>query len=84
MGPIWVRQDPGGSHVGPMNFAIWATDCFRRRLYHMDNSMSALLEVLISFSYTATVDMELSYLSLWGYNFVSWREMRSPCDIMLS
>ena len=22
MGPIWRRQDPGGSHVGPMNFAI--------------------------------------------------------------
>ena len=24
MGPIWVQQDPGGPHVGPMNFAIWA------------------------------------------------------------
>ena len=23
MGPIWGRQDPGGSHVGPMNFAVW-------------------------------------------------------------
>ena len=23
MGHIWGRQDPGGSHVGPMNFAIW-------------------------------------------------------------
>ena len=23
MWPIWGRQDPGGSHVGPMNFAIW-------------------------------------------------------------
>ena len=23
MGPIWDRQDPGGSHVGPMNFVIW-------------------------------------------------------------
>ena len=23
MGSIWGRQDPGGSHVGPMNFAIW-------------------------------------------------------------
>ena len=21
--PIWGRQDPGGSHVGPMNFALW-------------------------------------------------------------
>ena len=23
MGPIWGRQDPGGSHVDPRNFAIW-------------------------------------------------------------
>ena len=25
MGPIWGRQDPGGPHVGPINFAIWVT-----------------------------------------------------------
>ena len=24
IGPIWGRQDPGGPHVGPMNFVIWA------------------------------------------------------------
>ena len=23
MGHIWGRQDPGGSHVVPMNLAIW-------------------------------------------------------------
>ena len=23
MAPIWGRQDPGGPHVGPMNFALW-------------------------------------------------------------
>ena len=23
MGPVWGRQDPGGPHVGPTNFAIW-------------------------------------------------------------
>ena len=23
MGPIWDRQDPGGSHFGPINLAIW-------------------------------------------------------------
>ena len=22
IGPIWGRQDPGGPHVGPMNFAL--------------------------------------------------------------
>ena len=24
---IWGRQDPGGPHVGPINFAIWDS-CF--------------------------------------------------------
>ena len=23
VGPIWGRQDPGGPHVDPRNFAIW-------------------------------------------------------------
>ena len=23
MGPICGRQDPGGPHIGPMNFVIW-------------------------------------------------------------
>ena len=26
MGPIWSRQDPGGPHVGPKDFAIWVSD----------------------------------------------------------
>ena len=26
MGPIWGRQDPGGHHIGPMNFAIWVIE----------------------------------------------------------
>ena len=27
MGPTWGRQNPGGPHVGPMNFAIWDSTC---------------------------------------------------------
>ena len=27
MGPTWVLSAPGGPHVGPMNFAIWAVLC---------------------------------------------------------
>ena len=27
MGPIWGRQDPGGPHVGPVNFSIWVVMC---------------------------------------------------------
>ena len=26
-GPFWGRQDQGGSHVGPVNLAIWDTCC---------------------------------------------------------
>ena len=33
VGPIWGRQDPGGPHVGPMNFAIWVY-ADRSRKYH--------------------------------------------------
>ena len=33
MGPIWGRQDPGGPHVGPMNFAIW--DCSSRLYFNI-------------------------------------------------
>ena len=25
MGPIWGRQDPGGPHVGPVNFTVWGS-----------------------------------------------------------
>ena len=31
MVPIWGRQDPGGPHVGPMNFVIWV--CYKRSGY---------------------------------------------------
>ena len=31
MGPFWGRQDPGGPHVGPMNFAIWVDVILTKR-----------------------------------------------------
>ena len=37
LGPIWGLQDPGGPHVGPMNFAIWEVNItasyFKRTLF---------------------------------------------------
>ena len=32
MGPTWGRQDPGGPHVGPVNFAI--RDAFVKDVIH--------------------------------------------------
>ena len=37
MGPTWGRQDPGGPHVGPMNFAIWANYWFKLWLVSSGN-----------------------------------------------
>ena len=31
MGPTWLRQDPGGPHVDPMNLAIWGIICNMRQ-----------------------------------------------------
>ena len=39
MGPIWGRQDPGGPHVGPMNFAIWDCVLCMNALLHLHTSM---------------------------------------------
>ena len=46
MGPIWGRQDPGGAHVGPMNFAIWeahlnSRDVSRDRVHHFNDVIGA-------------------------------------------
>ena len=36
MGPIWGRQDPGGPHVGPMNFDIWVIIQVSVNHYHAE------------------------------------------------
>ena len=48
MGPIWGRQDPGGPHVGPMNFAIWV-DRYGRLRQELYCYGSMRKDVLISF-----------------------------------
>ena len=45
MGPICGRQDPGGPHVGAMNFAIWVVYLVmwfrtaRVKLWNINNSL---------------------------------------------
>ena len=41
MGPIWVRQDPGGPHIGPINFDIWAG---KGPDYHIDWTCADVLK----------------------------------------
>ena len=56
MGPIWGRQDPGGPHVGPMNFAIWV--CLKLRLLECVSSHYVemrVIETRISINQTGAI-----------------------------
>ena len=53
MGPTWSRQDPGGSHVGSMNFAIWVSShilCEWHDTYQNIRGCALKLHQLISLS----------------------------------
>ena len=41
MRSIWGRQDPGGPHVGPMNFAIWDYLSVPHRLFSHSNPIDS-------------------------------------------
>ena len=49
MGPTWGREDPGGPHVGPVNFAIWGmhvidsvNECSRAMNYKLSNELEPI------------------------------------------
>ena len=42
MGPIWGRQDPGGPHIGPMDFVIWEDAALLWDLVEMDDTFRSL------------------------------------------
>ena len=54
MVPIWGRQDPGGPHVGPMNFAIWV---LVTRLAAYIRAASALLYRQVSLNWHTKICM---------------------------
>ena len=43
MGPIWGRQDPGGPHVGPVNFVVW--DVMEKLSYSTPQNYVAILNI---------------------------------------
>ena len=78
MGPIWGRQDPGGPHVGPMNFAIWGIHCCadaidqfhkpqnpRMHLFHIPQCSIQNRNVHISVLNGALWDMEQVHSGIW-------------------
>ena len=49
MGPIWGRQDPGGPHVGPMNFVIWVFTITRlTSVAYVSNRRSRFIDLPMS------------------------------------
>ena len=61
MGPIWGRQDPGGPHVGPMNFAIWDAYGWPGEANNQDIKMHKIDQTLQE--YSETLVRRLMY---WG------------------
>ena len=47
IGPTWDRQDPGGPHVGPMNFAIWVVINRKTPLAILAGSLTYALATLL-------------------------------------
>ena len=54
MGPILGRQDPGGPHVGPMNFVIWVWKSINCNAF---NTSCVILSSFVDSFYTIYIYM---------------------------
>ena len=59
IGPIWGRQDPGGSHVGHMNLAIWAHFPFVGFLYRTDHDVTQSIREDVTYVTYSLIDWDL-------------------------
>ena len=48
MGPAWGWQDPGGPHVGPMNFAIWEVKAAANKQTNGFHDLPQQIHIIIS------------------------------------
>ena len=92
MGPIWGRQDPGGPHVGPMNFAIWdsilvssvdednGSRSLRSRRTYVDGLYICIGELLLTFWPLGDVEIMLRD---WGHNHTTPFSKRNCPDISM-
>ena len=75
MGPIWGRQDPGGPHVGPMNFAIWVyipnnkDDCIEVHLTFIQ------IESARSMTNRCLIDVDPMVSAIWDISSKQWNEV---------
>ena len=81
MGPIWGRQDPGGPHVGPMNFAIWGSLNFSLINSHEVSFNAALCLSMKMFAFSFKFHWSLFQLGPFNdkgklVQAVAWRRNR--------
>ena len=60
MGPICGRQGPGGPHVGPMNFAIWAQWTISR-----NHTMSHQVDRFFDVERVQAISYEIMYIYIY-------------------
>ena len=65
MGPTWGRQDPGGPHVDPMNFAIWDVPACIISL-----QICAYLHCIITYMYLHYISIYMCLPTLYHYRCV--------------
>ena len=74
MGPIWGRQDPGGPHVGPMNFAIWAVMFVFQACY-----MGKFHKIWIKISNIFFKKVNLQIVAILFYVLTHWDRVKHIC-----
>ena len=77
MGPIWGRQDPGGPHVGSMNFAIWVvlfpqqwaaqTTCISSHVMTNNFLVYSKISQILPLYKTWGIITNLTLRNSWGY-----------------
>ena len=80
LGPNWGRQDPGGPHVGPMNFAIWdCRHCADYRVRYESESLLSAINQLNMFSLIPYQDeMSQNNMTLTAW-FLEISTLKHPC-----
>ena len=72
MGPIWGQQDPGGPHVGPMNFAIWDylnDSCLVDKIYMQQPPPLLKFKITDNLFQWILIYYWLNQLRAWIHNF---------------
>ena len=70
MGPTWGRQDPGGPHVGPMNFAIWVAMFSYHFTYILQGCFTGLWQ---SYDCPSANEATLKNMNKWIFRINNWQ-----------